>query len=124
MPYAAKKICTAAACRKFAVSGGRCKDHQRKPWDHKKSRHERGYDNNWYKLRAEILTRDSNLCQACLKDGIYTPATQVDHIIPKSEGGTNDRSNLQSICKKCHDTKSINEAKRGVKRWQKLEMQS
>lgn len=30
----------------------------------------------------------------------------IDHIKPVSVGGTNDRENLQALCKKCHETKS------------------
>ena len=66
------------------------------------SRHARGYDHRWVKLRAIALTRDMHLCQPCLATGRATPATQVDHIIPKASGGTDDLDNLQSICAEHH----------------------
>ena len=37
----------------------------------------------------------------------------VDHIIPKAEGGTDDESNLQSLCKPCHAAKTDREKNRG-----------
>ncbi|MEG9303316.1 HNH endonuclease signature motif containing protein [Psychrobacter celer] len=37
------------------------------------------------------------------------PATDVDHIINKAKGGSDDPSNLQSLCRKCHRSKTANE---------------
>lgn len=71
----------------------------------RESRHKRGYGTAWDKLRKQILIRDKHLCQACLPR--VTPANQVDHIIPKAKGGTDDPANLQAICKECHDEKTI-----------------
>jgi 5-methylcytosine-specific restriction endonuclease McrA len=34
----------------------------------------------------------------------------VDHITPKAQGGTDDLSNLQSICDPCHAEKTAREA--------------
>jgi 5-methylcytosine-specific restriction enzyme A len=83
----------------------------RKPWHHaKQSRHERGYGADWVKARALILERDCYLCQPCQREGRVTPATAVDHIIPKAKGGTGDDYNLQSICDACHDAKTASEA--------------
>ncbi len=48
--------------------------------------------------RARILQRDKYLCQNCRRHGIATKATSVDHIIPKAHGGTDDDSNLESLC--------------------------
>lgn len=78
-----------------------------KTWDHDgKSRHERGYGTAWDKLRAQVLTAEP-LCRSCLNEhGRATAATQVDHIKPKADGGTDDIDNLQPLCRPCHDRKS------------------
>lgn len=67
----------------------------------------------WRRKRARILERDGKLCIPCKEAGRLTLATQVDHIIPKAEGGTDDDNNLQSICGPCHEAKSRAEAARG-----------
>ena len=77
------------------------------------SRHERGYGTDWDKQRKRILRRDKGLCQVDLAAGRYRPAKEVDHIIPKSQGGTDDDSNLQSICHECHQAKTAREAAAG-----------
>ena len=77
--------------------------------DEKGNRHQRGYGTAWDKLRPQILARDSYLCQPCLKEDRLTPANIVDHMISKAKGGTDDPDNLQSICKSCHDMKTIEE---------------
>ena len=41
------------------------------------------------KLREEILKRDNYTCVYCGKTGIR----EVDHVIPKSKGGTNEKYN-------------------------------
>ena len=59
----------------------------------------------WQKLRKVIL-RNSPLCVYCQKKGILTPAEVVDHIKPH-RGDRElffDANNLQSLCKKCHDS--------------------
>lgn len=114
MPKAPPRPCTYPRCTKYAEKGGRCAEHEvRHRWNHKGNRHERGYGSKWDKLRKSVLLRDQHLCQHCLQLGIYTKATDVDHINPKSLGGTDDFDNLQSLCKKCHRAKSLEEAKNG-----------
>ncbi|WP_298190969.1 HNH endonuclease signature motif containing protein [Novosphingobium sp.] len=77
-------------------------------WNHGgKSRQERGYGAHWVKLRPLILARDKHLCQPCLAKGQLTPATEVDHIVPKAKGGTDDADNLRSICTPCHRDKTL-----------------
>ena len=78
-------------------------------WDHDKSAHERGYGWQWKKLRRAILERDGYVCQPCLDKMRITPASEVDHIIPKAKGGTDDPDNLQAICEICHREKTAKE---------------
>jgi 5-methylcytosine-specific restriction protein A len=72
----------------------------------KSSRHVRGYGAEWDRLRLLVLKRDKHLCQHCWRAGRPTPATDVDHIVSKARGGTDETSNLQSLCRECHDAKS------------------
>ncbi|MGV6875914.1 HNH endonuclease [Pseudochelatococcus sp. B33] len=79
-------------------------------WCHAGTSTERGYGAEWRKLRAAALARDNHLCQACLAADKLTPATDVDHVTPKSKGGADDLSNLQSLCRRHHDEKTAREA--------------
>jgi 5-methylcytosine-specific restriction endonuclease McrA len=73
------------------------------------TRHKRGYGTEWERIRIAILTRDSYLCQECLRHNRTTTATHVDHIKRKAIGGSDNEHNLQSLCKSCHERKSIEE---------------
>lgn len=53
------------------------------------------------KLRYDILARDKHRCVKCGASGKETQL-EVDHKIPVSHGGTNDPSNLQTLCKRCN----------------------
>jgi 5-methylcytosine-specific restriction enzyme A len=84
------------------------------------SRHARGYGTQWDKQRKAALERDKYLCVECLSNGKLTPLCvrpydhAVDHIKSKANGGADDLDNLQCLCSKCHDTKTIAEQpKRG-----------
>lgn len=81
--------------------------------DRRGRRQSRGYGAAWEQTRKRILSRDKGLCQVCMADSKLRPAKQVDHKVPKFEGGTDDDDNLQSICTDCHTAKTAEEAKRG-----------
>jgi 5-methylcytosine-specific restriction protein A len=81
----------------------------------RESRHARGYDHRWDKLRKTILTRDKHLCQPCLAKGRVTAANQVDHITPKAKGGTDHEDNLRAICQPCHADKTTQDSGGRVK---------
>lgn len=53
------------------------------------------------KLRYDILTRDNHRCVKCGASGKDTPL-HVDHKRPVAHGGTNDPSNLQTLCQSCN----------------------
>ena len=65
------------------------------------SARERGYTTQYEKLRRAVLARQP-LCVRCLTEGRITQATQTHHIVPLSEGGRNEFSNLEPICELCH----------------------
>jgi 5-methylcytosine-specific restriction enzyme A len=87
-----------------------------KAWNHDgRSRHERGYGAAWVKLRKRILERDKYLCQPCRRQQRIVPARQVDHVLPKAKGGTDDPANLQAICDPCHLAKSAEDQGKRLK---------
>lgn len=55
-------------------------------------------------LRYEILKRARFRCELC---GIsaYEKALEVDHILPRNHGGSDDLSNLQALCYSCNAMK-------------------
>ena len=69
------------------------------------------HSKQWRSIRKEILI-DEPLCRECQRKGYYTAASVVDHIIPIRLGGNKlDKSNLQPLCKPCHESKSSYEKK-------------
>jgi ATP adenylyltransferase len=70
------------------------------PWQHrtKSSGHVPG------SLRYDIFRRAKGRCEAC---GVSAEerALEVDHIIPRNKGGTDDPSNLQALCYRCNAQK-------------------
>lgn len=52
--------------------------------------------------RKNILRRDDNQCQYC---GTKKSVMTIDHIIPKSRGGTDSWENLVAACVKCNNRK-------------------
>lgn len=76
---------------------------------HRQSRHARGYGTAWDKLRLIVLRRDCGLCQCaeCKRIGRLRVATEVDHIVPRARGGTDDLENLCAINRDCHRDKSL-----------------
>lgn len=107
MPYAAPRPCPKCGT---LTTKGYCDAHKPKAWrTTRTSRHARGYGTAWDKLRKQILMRDKYLCQECLRKGRPIQATNVDHIRPKSAGGTDDPKNLQSLCELCHREKTARE---------------
>lgn len=69
------------------------------------SREER---DNWEKTRRFILNRDLQTCVRCDKFYRARRDLSVHHITPRADGGTDDPSNLITLCHKCHDFVEVN----------------
>jgi 5-methylcytosine-specific restriction protein A len=63
------------------------------------------------KLRAKVLAEEPT-CRLC-----GAPATEVDHALPIAVGGSSERANLVSLCRRCHRAKTKREAELGFYRW-------
>lgn len=55
----------------------------------------------WAKKRFKVLERDNFRCQYCGKNG-KDVSLEVDHIIPKAKGWTDDFDNLITCCRECN----------------------
>jgi 5-methylcytosine-specific restriction protein A len=75
----------------------------------------RGYGSSWRRVRQQKLAA-SPLCEPCETKGFITRAIEVDHIVPRAEGGTDEFENLRSICHQCHTDKTAIDALRGIAR--------
>jgi len=80
-------------------SGGRCGANGRA------SAARRGYDRRHQRLRLMVL-REQPICAA---DGCDEPATELDHIKPLRAGGTDERCNMQGLCRLHHNQKTHRE---------------
>ena len=75
-------------------------EHGRKPFEHRKK--SSGYISGT--SRYEILKKAKFRCELC---GISADekALEVDHIVPRNKGGSDDLSNLQALCYSSNATK-------------------
>ena len=72
------------------------------------TRKERGYGEDWMRLRAIVLAKEP-LCRHHLaNEGRAVPATVVDHILDIADRPDLrlEESNLQSLCRACHNRKT------------------
>jgi hypothetical protein len=56
-------------------------------------------------LRLQILRRDNHTCQACGAKAPDVPL-QIDHVVPVALGGSDEPSNLRTLCEPCNSGKS------------------
>lgn len=52
---------------------------------------------------VNIFARDGYRCKRCGAD--WTCDLTLDHIVPRSKGGTDDADNLQTLCQRCNSKK-------------------
>lgn len=64
----------------------------------------------WRRTQQRILARDARCCYRPHPEVCIGHATEVDHIVPASQGGSDDDTNLAAICGPCHRRKTGKEA--------------
>ena len=114
MPTRPKVPCRHPGCAALVEPGTKyCEKHKTLHPEEIRSAGSRGYNRAWQKASKQFLAAHP-LCTMCMKEGRYTKATVVDHIIPHrgDEELFWDRSNWQSLCKRHHDLKTGNEDSR------------
>ena len=114
MPRKPRRGCAASGCPRLAVEGSQyCEEHLKQS-QRQYNRYTRSADSNkkygrsWKRVRDRYAGKHP-LCERCLKEGRYTPVEEVHHILPISQGGTHDESNLMSLCRSCHEKIHHNE---------------
>ena len=102
-------------CEKHKAAGllrdqKRIKDREVRRVHFKGTSSERGYGSKWRALRNRYIAQHP-YCVECMKKGIFTMATDVDHIVPHRGDPSLlfDENNLQSLCKSCHSRKTAKE---------------
>ena len=115
MPRKPKRPCSHPVCPRL-TDGRFCEEHQKQ----ENKRYEkydrdpamrRRYGRTWKRIRDRHIA-EHPLCEVCKKQGRITPAEEVHHIKPLSQGGTHDDSNLMSLCKECHSRITAKEGDR------------
>ena len=115
MPPKAKRACRQPLCPgKTQDTSGFCDKHIHLAVGWSKpgrgTAEQRGYGWEWRKKCAVVLKRDRYLCQCENCNGRRLPASEVDHITPKSMGGSDVFSNLRAINSDCHKEKTQKES--------------
>ena len=112
MPRRPKSPCRHRGCGELLDKPGHCPAHATEAWTKRADAPKRGSGWKRQKARAQLFA-EHPLCEECQRQGRVSLATERDHIVPLTEGGTDDRSNTQALCRDCHATKTQAEALRG-----------
>jgi 5-methylcytosine-specific restriction endonuclease McrA len=61
-------------------------------------------------LRRVVFARDGDRCLACERPGpellaVGRPGLTVDHVVPRSKGGTHELANLRTLCGGCNSSR-------------------
>ena len=68
----------------------------------KKWLYQKGINYSFANTKAYVLTRDGYTCQSC-QGNRRDRRLEVHHLVFRSQGGSDDESNLLTLCKTCHD---------------------
>jgi len=97
--YRNKSWCGSSVCREIIDDKVKHNNYKRK---------EKKINNGTWRLgldkdhRISILSRDNYKCARCYRVSEDFGVMQVHHIVPVSEGGTDENKNLITLCSMCH----------------------
>ena len=107
MPWKSQHLCAMPGCPNLVDAGvSYCPAHR------PKRQNRAHYNREWEKISKHFLQKHP-LCMECEKNNRLTPATEVHHIIPVADGGTNSYDNLAALCKSCHSRITFKENRFG-----------
>lgn len=74
----------------------------------------------WQEIRLQVLKRDNYRCVSC-STPVKSAEADIHHLLPRSMGGTDELSNLVTLCDGCHAAHHPNLsgglARRVIERW-------
>lgn len=114
MPTRALHPCMVPGCTELIREGQYCEQHfiahSHEINQRRGSSAQRGYGHRWQRIRKMFLASHP-VCEDPygVHVGQVIPATDVDHIVPLSRGGTHRVDNLQALCHACHSRKTARE---------------
>ena len=82
-----------------------------------------------HQYRADKFNRKADFDHCCAYCGDRPSFLTIDHVIPRSQNGTNDPSNLLPACKSCNESKgsrtlltwyTSRNRRYTVERWEKI----
>ena len=127
MPFAPPHPCSFAGCRERVPRGvKRCPTHAQQYEQQRRAQTpgrlvmgRRGHLIDYYQTPEWVALRDQvraeePICRECWKQGRAEPTYAVDHIIPRTDGGSDERSNLQGLCAAHHSEKTQREMRRSA----------
>ena len=115
MPSRPKRPCSHPGCPRL-INGRFCEEHAKQEarrYEHyqRNPAMKKQYGRAWQHVRDRFIAAHP-LCERCKAHGKITSAQEVHHIIPLSQGGTHDETNLMSLCTSCHSEITAREGSR------------
>ena len=115
MPRKPRRPCSYPGCG-LLTDGQYCDEHRKITQDYY-NRFERDPDTSkrygraWRLIRLQYIMLHP-LCEQCKCEGRLTAAEEVHHVVPLTNGGTNDEGNLMALCKSCHSRITVKSGNR------------
>jgi 5-methylcytosine-specific restriction endonuclease McrA len=95
-----RRLCPGCRSALLPPRAVRCPRCARRHEQYRGSRTARGYDEDYQRLRPEVLKRDRFICRYCGRK-----AKTVDHVVPLARGGASTMENMIAACVSCNSAR-------------------